>query len=242
MEAGFPAGAVNVVTGYGEERGRGTGASSGRQQDRLHRLDRGRQDHRAQLHGRHEARLARAGRQEPGDRAGRLRSRGRGRGRGRRDFLQSRPGLHRRLRLFVHKSRYDQVLAGLASTAESTKLGDGFDETAQMGPMVSATHRGRGALHRVGQGRGRAARRRTSAARIGLLRAAHRVLEHHRQGHDLARGNLRAGGRGDALRRSRRRGTQGERLALRFERQHLDQQPHAGLSADPQGAGRDRPG
>ena len=46
-------------------------------------------------------------------------------------------------RLLVHKSRYDQVMSGLAAAAEATKLGDGFDETAQMGPMVSATHRDR---------------------------------------------------------------------------------------------------
>ena len=43
LEAGFPAGVVNVVTGPGGSAGRGARGASGRRQDRLHRRD----DHRA---------------------------------------------------------------------------------------------------------------------------------------------------------------------------------------------------
>jgi aldehyde dehydrogenase (NAD+) len=43
-EAGLPKGVVNIVTGDGET-GRGHRQAFGRRQDRLHRLDRGRQDH-----------------------------------------------------------------------------------------------------------------------------------------------------------------------------------------------------
>ncbi len=44
-------------------------------------------------------------------------------------------------RLYVARSRYDEVVAGLAAAAKGTKLGGGFDAEAQMGPMVSAGHR-----------------------------------------------------------------------------------------------------
>jgi len=46
-------------------------------------------------------------------------------------------------RLYVAKPLYEKVVAGLAQVAEGTVLGSGFDEQAQMGPMVSARHRDR---------------------------------------------------------------------------------------------------
>jgi len=41
-------------------------------------------------------------------------------------------------RLFVHQSRFDEVVDGVSEIAKSIKLGSGLDPTTQMGPLVSA--------------------------------------------------------------------------------------------------------
>jgi len=41
-------------------------------------------------------------------------------------------------RLFVHESRFDEVVDGVSEIAKSIKLGSGMDPTTQMGPLVSA--------------------------------------------------------------------------------------------------------
>jgi acyl-CoA reductase-like NAD-dependent aldehyde dehydrogenase len=41
-------------------------------------------------------------------------------------------------RLFVQKKSFDKVVAGVAEIARSLKLGSGFDPTTQLGPVVSA--------------------------------------------------------------------------------------------------------
>lgn len=46
-------------------------------------------------------------------------------------------------RLYVAKPLYEKVVEGLAAAANATVLGSGFDPNAQMGPMVSARHRDR---------------------------------------------------------------------------------------------------
>lgn len=46
-------------------------------------------------------------------------------------------------RLYVARSRFDEVVEGLAEAARNIVLGNGFDPAAQMGPMVSAHHRER---------------------------------------------------------------------------------------------------
>ena len=98
-EAGLPDGVLNVVTGPGGGHRRRPGAPSGRRQDRVHRLDRGRPV--APAGGRRDGRqgdLARARRQEPAGRAGRRRRPGDGRDDDRLgDLLQQRPDLQRRL-------------------------------------------------------------------------------------------------------------------------------------------------
>ncbi|QAA95006.1 aldehyde dehydrogenase family protein [Pollutimonas thiosulfatoxidans] len=43
-------------------------------------------------------------------------------------------------RLFVQKGIYDKVVAGVAELASAMKLGSGFDPATQIGPMVSARH------------------------------------------------------------------------------------------------------
>jgi phenylacetaldehyde dehydrogenase len=43
-------------------------------------------------------------------------------------------------RLYVHEDVYDDVVSGFAAAAEQIKVGDGFDPTSEMGPMVSSEH------------------------------------------------------------------------------------------------------
>ncbi|NUT16658.1 MAG: aldehyde dehydrogenase family protein [Cupriavidus sp.] len=44
-------------------------------------------------------------------------------------------------RLYVPRARFDEIVGGVAAVADSLVLGSGFDERAQMGPLVSARHR-----------------------------------------------------------------------------------------------------
>src|SRR5690606_31327236 len=46
-------------------------------------------------------------------------------------------------RLYIHDRIYDKVVSGLADLAASMKLGSGFDPETQIGPMVSARHQQR---------------------------------------------------------------------------------------------------
>ncbi len=46
-------------------------------------------------------------------------------------------------RLYVHKSRFDRVVEGLSEIAAGMKLGAGIDPTTQIGPLVSATQQQR---------------------------------------------------------------------------------------------------
>ncbi|WP_317928469.1 aldehyde dehydrogenase family protein [Halioxenophilus sp. WMMB6] len=43
-------------------------------------------------------------------------------------------------RLYVHSSRYSQVLEGLATLADTLKLGPGWDRNSQLGPLISEVH------------------------------------------------------------------------------------------------------
>ncbi|GAB7007446.1 aldehyde dehydrogenase family protein [Nocardioides sp. AN3] len=44
-------------------------------------------------------------------------------------------------RLYAQRDVYEEVLAGLASRADSIKLGPGLDAASEMGPLISAEHR-----------------------------------------------------------------------------------------------------
>ena len=44
-------------------------------------------------------------------------------------------------RLYAQRDVYDEVLAGVAARASSIKLGPGLDDSAEMGPLISAEHR-----------------------------------------------------------------------------------------------------
>jgi aldehyde dehydrogenase (NAD+) len=46
-------------------------------------------------------------------------------------------------RLFVHRGQFDEVVAGLAERAAKSQVGPGLDEATQLGPVVSAEQRDR---------------------------------------------------------------------------------------------------
>lgn len=46
-------------------------------------------------------------------------------------------------RLFVHRSHFDEIVEGVGRIAESTKLGAGLDADTQMGPVISQAQRDR---------------------------------------------------------------------------------------------------
>ncbi len=54
-------------------------------------------------------------------------------------------------RVYIHKKVFDKVLADICHEAEKIKIGNGFDETADMGPLVSASHRDK-VCHYIDQG------------------------------------------------------------------------------------------
>ena len=108
---------------------------------------------------------------------------------------------------------------------ETIPYGDPTDPATMQGPQVSAKQRDRvRRLHREGHRRGRRAGRRRRPAgppRQGLLRRAH-ALRRRRQLHDhRAGGDLRAGARGDPVRRRRGRDPHRQRQQLRAVRRSL---------------------
>ena len=50
-------------------------------------------------------------------------------------------------RLYCHRSMFDQVMSGLCEQAEALKLGHGLDSETQLGPLVSTTHANRVAAY-----------------------------------------------------------------------------------------------
>ena len=128
-------------------------------------------------------------------------------------------------RLYVHQSRFDEVVNGVAEIAKSIKLGSGMEAGTQMGPLVSEEQLEPGQrLPGVRQGRrGDRADGRRPVRRPRLLHRAHRADQHPRQHEGGPRGDLRPGpGRGAVQRPGRYRGP-GQRQRVRPRRGHLDQ-------------------
>ena len=106
-------------------------------------------------------------------------------------------------RLYAHKSVYEQVVAGVADIAGKIKVGAGLDPdyrdgTAGVGRTVRPRHRlyrGWPPVRRQDRGRRRPGRQ------SRLLRAADRVGEHDAGHEGDPRGDLRTGGVHDAVRR-----------------------------------------
>src|SRR5690606_7880696 len=43
-------------------------------------------------------------------------------------------------RIYAHRSVYDEVVAGISAAANAIKVGDGFDPSSFIGPLVSKQH------------------------------------------------------------------------------------------------------
>ena len=138
LEAGFPAGVVNIVTGFGETAGAAlvehpdvdkiafTGSTSvgkliGRTaMDTMKRVS-------LELGGKSPVIVA--GDADPAVAAA---------GAANAIFFNSGQVCTAGSRLYVEHKIYDQVVAGLAAAASATKLGPGYDPESQMGPVVSS--------------------------------------------------------------------------------------------------------
>ncbi len=55
-------------------------------------------------------------------------------------------------RLYVHRKQFDRIVEGVAQVARASVLGSGFDQSSQIGPMVSARHQQR-VLGLIGSGK-----------------------------------------------------------------------------------------
>ena len=137
LEAGLPAGVVNIVTGFGDA-GAALAAHDESRQGRVHRLDRGRPADRAGRRGQSQEGHARAGWQEP---AGALQGCRHGRGdpwRRERHLLNQGQCCNAGSRLYVEREVYDEVVQGISDEAKKIKVGSGLDADTQMGPLISA--------------------------------------------------------------------------------------------------------
>ena len=137
-EADLPPGVVNILAG-GPAIGAGDRRARRHRQDRVHRLDRGRQDHPADA-GRHrQAALARTRRQGGQHRLRRRPARPGRRGHRQRHLLQPGPGLLRRLaaaRAGVDRGRADR--ARCKRRLATLRVGDPLDKNTDVGAINSA--------------------------------------------------------------------------------------------------------
>ena len=206
--AACPQGVVNVVTGFGESRGRAARGPPGRGQDRLHGQPRGRQDDHARGRGHPEEGQPGAGRQVA--------------------RTSSSPTPTSRPRWTAPSSASSSTRARSApraaacwSSGPSTRRcstrwwrrrsasssGPGLDRATKMGPLVSQEQMER--VHalpgdRAAGGAGwpcGGGRPADAGAAARLLRGAHDLLRRGQRGHHRPRGDLRAGDGGDPLRR-----------------------------------------
>ena len=120
MEAGFPPGVVNILTGLGETTGAALVAQRG--QDRLQ----GSTAVGKLINKSAQARVTELGGKSPVH----------GCRRQRRDRPPRAARSLRGLGLYAHRKIFDQVVEGISGAAKSIKLGPGLDPT-QMGPLVS---------------------------------------------------------------------------------------------------------
>ena len=138
MEAGFPEGVVNIVTGFGETAGAALADASRRRQGGVHRLDRGRQADRQGGGRQPEARVAwswaasrrRSSSPTPS-------STTRSPARPDAIFYNHGPVLHRRLAAVRAQEDLRQDRRRPDREAGKLKIGHGLDPSDQLGPLVS---------------------------------------------------------------------------------------------------------
>ena len=173
VEAGIPAGALNVVPGPGRTVGSALVGHPRRRQDRLHRLDRGRRRDRPpggrtikrvtlELGGKSacvvfaDADLEKVGRLAPYA-----------------VFENCGQDCCARSRLIVEESVADEVVERYSETARNLRVGMPESPGTEIGPLISAgPARDRRALHRARPRRGRPAGHRRRAPRMASSRPA----------------------------------------------------------------------
>ena len=140
-----------------------------------------------------------------------------------------------RSRILVERSAYDEFLAGLEKSVQALRVLDPSDESSEMGPLVSS---GQMASRTGLPGRGRGGLRWVDAGRRRLVDRAQRGDRRRPGDPDLARGGVRPGRGGDAVRRRGRRRGQGQRLGVRPLRLDLHQRPRPRAAGGPRRRGR----
>ena len=213
LEAGLPGGRRERRHRRRRD-GRGARRPSGRGQDLVHRLDRGRPRDRREGGPRAEARDARAGRQVAEHHPARRQPEGRDRRLVPGHLLQHRPGVQRGLAAVRAQGpvRRGRRRAG-GTRAEDEDGPRARTRHAARPGRVGRAARTRHRLHREGQGGGRGAGRGRRRAQPRLLRRAHAVHDDLRRHRDHARGDLRPGAGRAALRLDRGGRAPGERHA-----------------------------
>ena len=140
LEAGLPDGLFQVMPGKGSVVGERFVTNPDRAQDRVHRLDRGRQAHDGRLRRPGEARHPRARRQERQHRVRRRRPREGRRDRAVRRVRQRRPGLLRPQPDPRGAQRLRPVHGAARAGGAGRRGRRPADEATEMGPLVAAPH------------------------------------------------------------------------------------------------------
>ncbi len=119
-------------------------------------------------------------------------------------------------RLLVQKSIFEPVVRAFADIAGGLKIGSGFDLGNQINPLVSAKQQNRvlGMIDEGGEPGGNGGDRWKEKRRDRLFRRADGDRRRGPRQHAGARRDFRTRGRGDAVRRSRRRDGPGPRHDL----------------------------
>ena len=134
-------------------------------------------------------------------------------------------------RIFVSRSRHDELVEAAAEVLRSLPVGDPRDPGTVIGPLAAERQRDRVEGY-IAKGKAEGAtpghrRRPPRAPRQGLVRRADPVRQRHQRHDDRPRGDLRPGAHGDPVRRRGRRRADGQRLRLRALGRGLHQRPRA---------------
>ena len=147
-------------------------------------------------------------------------------------------------RLYVEQKVYDDVLSGVSDAASKIKIGRGLDPETEMGPLVSSEQFDR-VTGFLAAGEREGVRTVVGGKRVRrpwFLRLADGARGRPRGQQGLRRGDLRPRGHRDPVQGRGRGGAGRQRDGLRPSGRHLDQQHHEGAPPGPAAEGRDRVG
>ena len=133
-------------------------------------------------------------------------------------------------RLYIERDVYDEVVEGIANEASKIKVGSGLDPATQMGPLTSAEQRDK-VLGYMASGIDAGARASAGGGRVGdrgYFVRADRADRHHARHERGPRGNLRPGRVRDSVQLRGRRRAPRQRHELRPRVRDLDARPQQG--------------